>query len=294
MGAHARCIFRRPRPSVRRGAADPAVILFRTTIFRHDAMHMPSTPIGRRHRARSALALPVASSLALSIALAGCGGNDPAAAAGATSRTAALVASAPAMTVAEDQYATAIHHIYIAYFGRPAEPPGLAFWNRQFEVANAAADTAELWRQYRVNGGVRYVLHSFSVSTESQELYPGGNAQFVEGVYRNLFNRSPDVEGHAWWTDAIDRGIITREEAALAIMVGAQGEDALVVRNKVAVSAVFYRILCEREAWILAYTGARNNELARRMLAQVDAKTDLAAFEAVVRATIEEISRSPF
>ncbi|MEX5746064.1 DUF4214 domain-containing protein [Massilia sp. X63] len=252
-------------------------------------MHKHSTPTARGLRARSALALP----LTLSLALTGCGSDDPAPAA-ATSRTAALVASAPAMTVAEDQYATAIHHIYIAYFGRPAEPPGLAFWNRQFEVARAATDTAELWRQYRANGGVRYVLHSFSVSTESQELYPGGNAQFVEGVYRTLFNRSPDVGGHAWWTDAIDRGIITREEAALAIMVGAQGEDALVVRNKVAVSAVFYRILCEREAWILAYTGARNNELARRMLAQVDAKTDLAAFEAVVRATIEEISRSPF
>ena len=230
--------------------------------------------------------LPAVTALCIALALAGCGGSEPATATGAMSRSAASVS----MVVADEQYATAIHHIYIAYFGRPAEPPGLAFWNHQLKGANAATDTAALSRQYGANSGVRYVLDSFSASGESKALYPGDTAQFVDGVYRNLYNRGAELPGLAWWSNAIDSGVITRSEAALAIMLGAQGDDALIVRNKVAVSGLFYRILSEQEVWILGYSGGRSNELVRRMLAQVDAKTDLAAFEAVVRATIAEMS----
>jgi hypothetical protein len=229
--------------------------------------------------------LPVLSALSLALALAGCGANDPAPATESVSRSAASVT----MTVADEQYANAIQHLYVAYFGRPAEPLGLQYWDRQLKLAQAPSDPAGLSASYRGSAQVRAIVDAFANSQESQQLYPGSTATFVDGVYRNLFNRSPDVAGLAWWSNAIDSGVITRSEAALMIMLGAQNDDAVGVRNKIAVADTFYRILTQRTSDVLAYTGTRANEIARRMMAMVDARTDLVAFEAVIRATIEEM-----
>ena len=230
---------------------------------------------------------------ALSFALAACGGDGPATRTGFASRSLAAVTAdttpVPVQMSIPEEYANALQHVYLAYFGRPAEPAGLAYWNGQLRIAGAATDPAGLARQFGINPGVNRVFGAFSASTEYHALYPGSAADFIDGVYRNLFNRSADIAGLAYWSNAIDKGILTRDDAAVAILFGAQGDDALGVRNKVAVSHTFYRLLTERIGAVQAYTGTRNNELARRMLAQVDAKTDLAAFEAVIRATVAQM-----
>lgn len=239
--------------------------------------------------------VPVASALAFALALAGCGASDPAPVTQSMSRSAASVSTATTIIVTEEQrYANALHHLYIAYFGRPAEPMGLQFWSRQLHLAQAPTDPAALAAHYRAIGQERSIFDAFSVSQESRALYPGDTAQFVDGVYRNLFNRGADTLGGAYWTNAIERGIITRADAALMIMLGARNDDAIGVRNKIAVSHTFYRILSERTQSVLAYTGNRNNEIARRMIAMVDARTDLVAFEAVIRATIEQMELGVF
>lgn len=232
--------------------------------------------------ARAALGLP----LALSALLAGCGANDPAPAGGAMARSAAEVTM---VVLDQEEYAATLQQLYIAYFGRPAEPAGLEYWNRQLRQMLAPVEPGALAARYRSDARVRAVFDAFAGSQESQQLYPGTTAQFVDGVYRNLFNRAPDLAGLAYWTNAIDAGILTRSEAALAIMLGAQNDDALCVRNKLAVATTFYRILTERAQTILAYTGNNNNAIARQMMSLVDAKTDLAAFEATIRAAIGQM-----
>lgn len=225
--------------------------------------------------------------LVLVAALAGCGAGDPAPATQTMSRSAASVTSSTAQT--QEAYANALQHLYIAHFGRPAEPAGMYYWNRQLQLAGAPAEPTQLAAHYRSSAQVRLVFDSFAGSGESRALYPGETAQFVDGIYRNLFNRTADLPGLAWWSNAIDTGVITRSEAAMMIMLGARNEDALAVGKKVAVAQTFYRLLMERTSSVLAYTGDRNNEIARRMLAMVDANTDLAAFEAVIRATIAQM-----
>ncbi len=227
--------------------------------------------------------------LSFALALAGCGGGDPAPATGTMSRGAASVATETSVLVPDERYAATLQHLYVAYFGRPAEPSGMIYWDRQLQGAQTATSAAEVLAGYRSNARVRAILDAFADSGESQALYPGNTPLFVDGVYRNLFNRGADLPGLAWWTQAIDSGAITRSEAALMIMLGARNEDALCVANKVAVAAIFYRILTERTHTVLFYTGKRANEIARRMMAAVDAKTDLAAIEPAVRAAIESM-----
>lgn len=235
---------------------------------------------------RGASAATAAVAFTFTLALAGCGAGDPAPATQTMGRSAAALAPAAA---ADPAYANVLQHLYVAYFGRPAETTGMQYWNRQLELAGAPTDPDRLAAQYRANGYARFIVDAFSSSQEFLELYPGDTARFVDGVYRNLFNRSAELPGLAYWSNAIDRGVITRAEAAMMIMLGAQGEDALGVRNKIAVAHAFYRLVNERVQTVLIYTGTRNNEIARRMLAQVDARTDLLAFDAVIRAAVAQM-----
>lgn len=235
-------------------------------------------------------AAPALSSLALMLALGGCGGNEPA----PVTATASMSRSAASTIVVDpkEQYSHTLQELYVAYFGRPAEPAGMFYWNHLLEEAQAPPDATLLAARYRSDARIRAMFDAFANSEESRQLYPGATAQFVEGVYRNLFNRPADQAGMLYWAKAIDTGVITRAEAGLFIMLGAQNEDALGVRNKIVVATTFYRILTERTGSVLSYTGNRNNEIARRMMAMVDAKTDLAAFEATIRATIAEMDLS--
>jgi hypothetical protein len=227
--------------------------------------------------------LPACAILALS--LGGCGGNPEPQAQASAGMAGSSRASVP------DRSELILQHVYVAYFGRPAEYAGVTYWSRELKQTGAPGDPAALPIWYNDNRGVRAIVDAFASSTEAQQLYSGATAQFVDGVYRNLFNRSADLAGLAYWTDAIDKGLVTRSAAALTIMFGAQGEDAISVRNKIAVAGAFYRLVTERTGYVLAYTGKRSNEIARRMLAMVDAKTDLVAFEPIIRATVEEIAR---
>lgn len=233
--------------------------------------------------------LPAFSSACLALALAGCGGNDPAPGVRTMGGSAASLMPVPMTPVQALPYEDAVHHIYVAYFGRPAEMPGMAYWDRQLGLAQAPLEAAGMPARYRTSSQVRSILDAFASSAESQHLYPGTGAQFIEGVYRNLFNRTADEAGLNWWRNAIDSGAVTRSEAALTILLGARNEDLLCVRNKIAVAHAFYRILNERPEFLPLYTGERNTELVRRMMAKVDARSDLAAFEAVIRATIAEM-----
>ena len=73
-----------------------------------------------------------------------------------------------------------IHKIYLAYFGRPADPTGMAHWQSRsdlIEVANA-----------------------FAQSPEYQSLYAASDsAQLVTNIYQNLFKRAPEAEGLKYW-----------------------------------------------------------------------------------------------
>jgi hypothetical protein len=122
------------------------------------------------------------------------------------------------MTIAAEQ----IEGLYLAYFGRPADPGGLAFY-----LSNPSTD---IWA----------VAQAFSVSAESQALYGTTfNASAVNAIYENLFNRTAEAAGVSYWTGEVAAGHLTAAGAAFAILLGAQNNDRTTINNKLAVCTAF-------------------------------------------------------
>lgn len=146
--------------------------------------------------------------------------------------------------------------LYLAYFGRPPDFDGI-----QFYTSNPAATMTS-------------VAAGFSASPESTALYGSvfGAAQ-VNAIYQNLFNRSAEPAGLAYWTAEVAAGRLTAAGAAQAILQGAQNTDKTTVTNKIALSTAFVAQL-DTNAEIIGYSGTASAASARAFLATV---TDTAA-----------------
>ena len=227
--------------------------------------------------------------LALALLLTSCGG-DNGAATGTTSRLRATAAIGRAPAAAAD-YTMLLQRVYLAYFGRPADPAGLAYYAAGFAQAGAPTDLAGMVSAYATNTTVKSVIDGFGTSAESQALYPGDNGAFITAIYANLFNRTPDAAGKAYWAGLLDSGLMTRGNAAIAIMGGAQSSDATIIDNKTQVAANFTAAL-NTSLRTSSYDGLAANVVARALLAQVGLGTDPAAFQASVDAGITVLART--
>ena len=77
--------------------------------------------------------------------------------------------------------------LYLAYFGRPADPAGQNFWTQ--------AGSANTMQQQSNN---------FATAPEWTSAIAGmTNDQIVNLIYINSFGRSPEPEGLRFWSDAI-------------------------------------------------------------------------------------------
>lgn len=157
--------------------------------------------------------------------------------------------------MAASTYFNQIQQLYIAYFGRPADPVGLLFWATQVDAAN---------------GNVAAVIAGFSASSESNALYAGvPTAQKVSAIYLNLFNRLPEPAGQAYWVAQIDSGAVTQAQAAYQIQSSAGPGDASAVANKLAMANAFTAQI-DTPAEISGYSGAISAAYGRAYLAAVD------------------------
>ncbi len=94
----------------------------------------------------------------------------------------------------------AIYRLYLAYFLRPADAGGAAFWAQQARTGSSLAS----------------ISNAFALSPEFTDRY--GNltdAEFVELVYANVLSRTPDADGYAFWLDRMQAGM-TRGHVMLA------------------------------------------------------------------------------
>jgi hypothetical protein len=213
--------------------------------------------------------------------LAACGGADQDAPGAAHPQ---LLASATAVNP-NARYEEAVQQLYVAYFGRPADPGGLANFTRMLAEAGAPTDIQALNRAYDSNPQVRALIDAFGTSAESQALYAGGTtADFITSVYLHLPGRAPDDGGKAFWVGAVNGGGLTRGHAALSIMAGAladtspQGRiDAATVTNKVRIASAYTASLNTAELKA-AYNGDDDAARLRGLLAKVGSATDPAAY----------------
>lgn len=148
----------------------------------------------------------------------------------------------------------AIQGIYIALFGRPADPGGLAYWT---EVTKGGADLSAM-------------LSVLPNLTEYTARFEGQTPdQVITTVYQNLFGRAPDAEGLAFFKGQLASGAQTLATIAVNIMQGAQGDDKADVTAKVGAAELFTASLDTPEE-IAAYQGADAAALAKKFLDTVD------------------------
>lgn len=145
-----------------------------------------------------------------------------------------------------------ITQIYAGYFNRAPDPEGLNYWVSHF------------------NGGMSLleIAQSFSVQPETTALYSyltggGSPASFLTGIYNNLLGRPVDAEGSAYWTAQLAAGKPVGR-MIIDIISGAQGNDAALIANKVAVGQHYYDLVSA------AHSGGFRLHDAKQVLAGVD------------------------
>lgn len=234
--------------------------------------------------------------LLASAMVAGCGGSETSTP--VSSLPAAIqepvqapVSFARASAIELADYNTAVQQMYIAYFGRPADTSGLANFSQSLNQAGAPTTIGGISTAYATNPTIRSLVDAFGTSTESNALYTGDTRSFVNAIFLNVLNRSAAEAGLNFWSGAIDRGELTRGNAALSIMAGAlsnttaQGQiDATVVNNKTTIASSFTATLST--APVNGYSGAAAAATGRAMLAAVTNTTDISAFQSTIPSTV--------
>ncbi len=120
---------------------------------------------------------------------------------------------------------------YIAFYGRPAEPSGLAYW---MSVADSITK-AQLYSFFADQDEYREYFDAF-LDASDKITNPGG---MIDAVYQHLFGHNADAAGKAWWSAQITSGAVTFDNAVVQIMNGAQNEDLEAVISKLAAANAF-------------------------------------------------------
>ena len=161
-----------------------------------------------------------------------------------------------------------IQGVYLALFGRPADPLGLSFFNTA--TGNGADLTA---------------IGDLTATAEYQARFAGqSTTQIITSIYQSLFNREPDLAGLTYFANALANKTLTVNNIAIAIYDGAQGADKTVLALKEAAANAFTAAI-DTVAEINGYTGSTALSAASAFLAGVTTTApDAAAVTAAVAA----------
>ena len=141
-----------------------------------------------------------------------------------------------------------VQQLYLGYYGRPADPVGLAYWQSQtLEAAKAG----------------------FAASAEFTNQYAGMTvAQQVAQVYVNLLGREADVNGLLYWSNEIVSGRETIGTLVMSIQEDALGRDVTTLQMRTDYSAAFTDAL-DTTGEVVGYSGQAAAEAARAAMANI-------------------------
>ncbi|MBB6182582.1 DUF4214 domain-containing protein [Pseudorhizobium flavum] len=171
-----------------------------------------------------------------------------------------------------------IQGIYVALFGRPADPAGLAYFNA--ETNNGADLTA---------------IGNLASTDEYQQRFTGmSNEEIINSIYQSLFERNGEPAGVQFYLEELEAGRLNINNIAIAILDGAKGDDLAMVTAKIAAANLFTASL-DTGAEIDAYDGASAAAIGRAFIDDVE--TDDPGTQEEVDSAITEIvtgeSQSP-
>jgi len=156
--------------------------------------------------------------------------------------------------MAAADYFSQVQKIYVAYYGRPADPAGLSYWGSRLDAAG---------------GNLSSIINAFGTSSESTALYTGTDSAKVTAIYQQLFNRAPDTAGLNFYTGELTAGRMTAASIALNVANGASGTDATYLSNKLTVASAFTDALNVDSAAAVAYAGTSAATSARSLISGV-------------------------
>jgi hypothetical protein len=156
---------------------------------------------------------------------------------------------------------------YLSFFGRAADADGFDFWVNEFVTGASTQSPSMLFAN---------IASSFGVSNEAKALYPflanpaGASdvqiSSFLETVYNNLFNRSSDPTGLAYWTNQVHQTLAAGQfvgSVLVNILSGAQNADITTLMGKVAVSLEYVH---EQKGHDMAWAGPSDIAAATALL----------------------------
>jgi len=141
-----------------------------------------------------------------------------------------------------------VQQLYLGYYGRPADPVGMAYWQTQtLDVAMAG----------------------FAASAEFTNQYAGMTVtQQVAQVYVNLLGREADLPGLLYWANEIVAGRETIGTLVMSIQESALGRDVTTLQMRWDFSEAFTAAL-DTTPEVLAYSGQAAAEAARDAMADI-------------------------
>jgi len=133
-----------------------------------------------------------------------------------------------------------LQELYVAYFGRAADPAGLDYWEK-------AGTSKEAFASH---------MHA---QAEFQDLYGSSSVENqVNQIYKNLFDREADAEGLLYWTQQINLGKLQLAEIATDLIFnvraeGGNADDLAALDNRMNAAVAYTKEVRDNPAAITAY-----------------------------------------
>ena len=172
-----------------------------------------------------------------------------------------------------NNYDSVVSSFYLAYYGRPADPAGLAFWSAHLERANG--DLTAITRDFAQS---EEALVRFDTKTTSER---------IADIYLQLFNRVPDGAGLQFWAEAVDSGRTTLADVSMDILKGAQGSDITISGKRQAAAEEFTRIADALDAKFSGYAAVTASQA---MLMAINGDTTQATMLQVVQSLVPMVN----
>lgn len=171
-----------------------------------------------------------------------------------------------------------VQALYVAYYGRPAEPAGLNFWANVVEA----------------NGGdMSVIIKDFSNAPEYQQRFGSLNdTTLVNNLYLQMFGRSAEPGGLEFWVGLLKAGTQTLGDIAHTISSLASGIDLQVLSGRVDLANAFTTKLAASPEALANYGTERGIEIGRDYLAQVK-DTTVGSLPALIDKAADTVATLP-
>ena len=158
-------------------------------------------------------------------------------------------------------YDSTVNAFYVAFYGRPADPTGLAYWSQQLAQAG---------------GDVSVIKEAFANSEEATVRFSSTTAaDRITEIYQQLLNRAPDAAGLSYWVDTVSKGHVSMADVAINVLQGALGSDASLVNLREKAAAQFTAHVASTGTSYAGYEAIQAGELLVKSVNSTTTSTDI-------------------